>query len=166
MVRACHHQCKSLQLRLTRCPLAQFIGKPLDSSAALSTSFGLTLAGKSLYSRRSGLIFGSEVLKCRLLTGRRAWRGPGIKAYVREYLLDRHSLVDTAHAYRSLGPDTLSPRDLDLAADLNRFCPFKKLALRKPPASPKCSTGFLHLPTNQLGLVTGRTGCVRVQFCR
>jgi AraC-like DNA-binding protein len=73
------------------CLLAQFIGKLLDSGAALSTSFGLTLAGKSLYSRRSGLIFGLEVLKWHLPTGRRAWRGPGIKAYVRENLLNRRS---------------------------------------------------------------------------
>jgi hypothetical protein len=61
--------------------------KPLDSGAAAC----LTLAGKSLYSRRSGLIFRSEVLKRHLPTGRQAWRGPGIKAYVRENLLNRRS---------------------------------------------------------------------------
>ncbi len=40
-----------------------------DSGAALSTSFGMTLAGKSLYSGRSGLIFRSEVLTRHLPTG-------------------------------------------------------------------------------------------------
>ena len=64
--------------------------KLLDSGAAAC----LTLAGKSLYSRRSGLIFGSEVLKGHLPTGRRAWRGPGIKAYVRENLLDGGAFED------------------------------------------------------------------------
>jgi transposase-like protein len=81
---------KLLHLRFTGCLLAQFIAKLLDSGAAAC----LTLAGKSLYSRRSGLIFGSEVLKCHLPTGRRAWRGPGIKAYMRENLLDGRALKD------------------------------------------------------------------------
>jgi hypothetical protein len=46
-----------------RVPSGTVYRRLLDSGAALSTSFGLTLAGKSLYSRRSSLIFGSEVLK-------------------------------------------------------------------------------------------------------
>ena len=81
---------KLLHLRFTGCLLAQLIGKLLDSGAAAC----LTLGGKSLYSRRSVLIFGSEVLKRHLPTGRRTWRRPGIKAHVREYLLDGGAFED------------------------------------------------------------------------
>jgi hypothetical protein len=69
-----------------RVPSNTVYRKLIDSGAALSTSFW-----HSLFSRQSGPIFGSEVLKWHLPTGRRAWRGPGIKAYVREYLLNRRS---------------------------------------------------------------------------
>ena len=57
----------------------------LDSGAALSTSFGLTLAGKSQYSRRSGLIFESirmidsmfiQHAKWLKVAGELAWRRP------------------------------------------------------------------------------------------
>jgi hypothetical protein len=37
---------------------------------------------------------GSDDLKTHLPTGRRAWRGPSIKAQVREYLLDGRALKD------------------------------------------------------------------------
>jgi hypothetical protein len=114
VVRAHHDHCKLLHLQFMGFLLAQFIGKLLDSAAALSTSFGLTLAGKSLYSRRSGLIFGSDVLKCHLPSGRRAWWRPGIQAYMRENLLDVGALKDRRNArkrstaVRAMFEDTFS----------------------------------------------------------